>query len=123
MENGTGNAIVDKSFSFAVRIVNLHKFLIENHKAFSLGDQLLRSGTSIGANVTEAQDAQSKKDFTAKLSIALKEARETKYWLQLLIATQYLDKADKHVQTLLADMEEIIKLLVSIIKRSKEEKA
>ena len=119
MENGTGNAIVDKSFSFAVRIVNLHKFLIENHKAFSLGDQLLRSGTSIGANVTEAQDAQSKKDFTAKLSIALKEARETKYWLQLLIATQYLDKADKHVQTLLADMEEIIKLLVSIIKRSK----
>ena len=123
MENGTGNAIVDKSFSFAVRIVNLHKFLIENHKAFSLGDQLLRSGTSIGANVTEAQDAQSKKNFTAKLSIALKEARETKYWLQLLIATQYLDKADKHVQTLLADMEEIIKLLVSIIKRSKEEKA
>ncbi|WP_456452367.1 four helix bundle protein [Hydrogenimonas sp.] len=120
MENETGNAIVDKSFSFAVRIVKLHKFLVESHKAFSLGDQLLRAGTSIGANVAEAQDAQSKKDFTAKLSIALKEARETKYWIQLLIASDYLDRHQPHVASLLDDMEEIIKLLVTIIKRSKE---
>jgi four helix bundle protein len=121
MENETGNAVLDRSFSFAVRIVNLHRYLTRKHCAVSLVNQLLRSGTSIGANITEAQDAQSKKDFVAKLSIALKEARETKYWIKLLIATQYLDESQKHVKTLAEELEEIIRLLVTIIKRSKEE--
>jgi four helix bundle protein len=121
MENETGNAVLDRSFSFAVRIVNLHKYLTQKSCHGSLAGQLLRSGTSIGANITEAQDAQSKKDFVAKLSIALKEARETKYWIKLLIATQYLDKSQNHVKTLAEELEEIIRLLVTIIKRSKEE--
>ncbi|WP_456323352.1 four helix bundle protein [Hydrogenimonas sp.] len=114
------NVILERSFHFSVRIVKLYKYLNERYKAYSLADQLLRSGTSIGANVTEVQDAQSKKDFISKISIALKEAKETRYWLRLLIETEYLDKSHRHVSTLLSEAEELIKLLTSITITSKE---
>ena len=111
----SGNEIVDLSFLFAVRIVNLYKYLKNEQKEYVLSKQLLRAGTSIGANITEAQDAQSKKDFISKLSISLKEAKESKYWIALLIETDYLSKNDKHVQSLLTELESIIKILNSII--------
>ncbi len=120
MENERGNVVLDRSFSFAIRVVKLHRHLVERHKMFALADQLLRSGTSIGANVTEAQDAQSKKDFVSKLSIAIKEAKESRYWIRLLIATDYLDAKQPHVISLQNDIAEIIKLLTTIIKSSKQ---
>ena len=83
--------VQEKSFRFAIRIVNLCKFLRDEQKEYVLSKQLLRSGTSIGANVAEAQQAQSKADFVNKMNIALKEAYETNYWLRLLHATQYLN--------------------------------
>ncbi len=113
------NIILDKSFDFAVRTVKLYKYLCSNKKEYVLSKQLLRSGTSIGANVNEAQAGQSKKDFIAKLSIASKEARETQYWIELLIKTDYLDLNDSYTESLL---NEIIKLLTSIIKTSQEKK-
>jgi len=111
------NILLDKSFLFAIRIVNLYKYLCSDKKEFILSKQLLRSGTSIGANVNEAQDAQSSNDFISKLSISLKEARETKYWIKLLIKTNYL--SEKESYDILNDNIEIIKLLVSIIKTTK----
>ena len=84
------NVIENKSFGFAVRIVKLYKYLCDKKKEYVLSKQLLRSGTSIGANVAEAQQAQSKADFISKISIALKETTETKYWLKLLNATDFL---------------------------------
>ena len=87
------NIIVDKSFDFAVRIVNLNKYLNNEQKEYVLSKQLLRSGKSIGANVSEAERAQSKADFISKMSIALKEANETNYWLKLLYKTDYLSKS------------------------------
>ena len=86
------NIIQTKSFAFAIRIVNAYKYLQSEKKEFVLSKQMLRSGTSIGANVEEAIGGQSKKDFIAKISIAYKEARETKYWIKLLFATYYMDK-------------------------------
>jgi len=83
-----------------------------------LSKQLLRSGTSIGANVNEAQVAQSTADFVSKMSIASKEARETKYWLDLLCETSYLDRSEQHVQTLLDESEQLVKILTSIVKSS-----
>ena len=112
------NIIEKKSFDFAIRIVRLYRYLCEKKKEFVLSKQLLRSGTSIGANVAEAQQAQSKADFVSKISIALKETTETKYWLRLLNATDYL--SDVEIKTLLADCVEIEKILTSIIKSSKE---
>ncbi|MEA3386970.1 MAG: four helix bundle protein [Patescibacteria group bacterium] len=112
------NLVLDKSFKFAVRIVKLYKYLCDEKKEYTLSKQLLRSGTSIGANINEAQAGQSKADFIAKMSIASKEARETKYWIDLLIKTNYLSNDEKHVESLLKDMEEIIKLLTSIVKSS-----
>jgi len=112
------NIVLDKSFEFAIRVVNLHKHLCDSKKEYVLSKQLLRSGTSIGANINEAQAAQSKKDFIAKMSIASKEARESKYWIELLIKTDYLDKDDKHTQSLLDESYELIRLLTSIIKSS-----
>ena len=112
------NVLLDKSFQFAIRIVKLYKYLCEDKKEFILSKQLLRAGTSIGANINESQDAQSKNDFVAKLSISLKEARESKYWLELLKETNYL--TSKEAESILKDLEEVIKLLVSIIKTSKE---
>lgn len=112
------NILVNKSFSFAVRIVNLYKYLCSNKKEFVLSKQLLRSGTSIGANISESQDAQSTNDFISKLSIALKEARESKYWIELLKETEYLTK--KESDSLVNDLIELIKLLVTIIKTTKD---
>ena len=85
------NAIFEKSFEFAVRIVKLYKYLTQEHKEFTLSKQLLKSGTSIGANVAEAQRGQSKADFTAKMCIALKEANETGKWLEMLYLTKKID--------------------------------
>lgn len=81
------NVVKDKSLEFAVRIVNLYKFLVNEQKEFVMSKQILRSGTSIGANIREAEQAQSRADFINKLNIALKEANETEYWLELLIRT------------------------------------
>ena len=111
-------AIVQKSFDFAVRIVNLCKHLRSKRKEYTLSKQLLRSGTSIGANVSEAQQAQSKADFIAKISISLKETTETKYWLKLLWATEYLTEKEYH--SILPDCIELEKILVAIIKTAKE---
>lgn len=113
------NLILDKSFQFAVRTVRLYKHLCAERKEFTLSKQLLRSGTSIGANVTESQQAQSRADFLSKLNIALKETSETKYWLRLMQATDYL--TEKEANSMLADCTELEKLLVSIIKKLKEE--
>ena len=111
------NVIENKSFGFAVRIVKLYKYLCDKKKEYVLSKQLLRSGTSIGANVAEAQQAQSKADFISKISIALKETTETKYWLKLLNATDFL--SDNEIKTILADCVEIEKILTTILKSSK----
>ena len=110
--------IVDRSFEFAVRIIRCYQFLSSTHKEFVLSKQLLRSGTSIGANVTEAQQAQSKKDFLAKMSIALKEASETKYWNKLLIATGYL--TEEKSEGIYRECVIIEKTLSNIVKTTKE---
>ena len=110
------NIIETKSFDFAVRIVNLYKHLCEEKREFILSKQLLRSGTSIGANVAEAQKAQTKPDFNAKMNIALKEANETQYWLKLLYKTEYL--TNKEFKSMETDIDEIITILVSICKKT-----
>ena len=112
------NIVLDKSLEFAVRVVKLYKHLCTDQKEYVLSKQLLKSGTSIGANINEAQAGQSKADFIAKMAIASKEARESKYWIDLLIKTDYLNKDDKHVETLVNEIEELIKLLTSIVKSS-----
>ena len=112
------NVIEDKSFRFAIRIVNLYKYLCRSQKEFVLSKQVLRSGTSIGANIAEAQQAQSRADFVAKLSIALKETSETKYWLRLLKATGYLTNEES--RSVYADCIELKKLLVAILKTTKQ---
>ena len=104
--------IEEKSFEFAIRIVNLYKYLCEEKKEFVLSKQLLRSGTSIGANVSEAERGLSKPDFYSKMAIALKEAHESYYWIRLLHATEYL--LEKEFLSLEADMKEIIAILVAI---------
>ena len=112
------NLIVGKSMDFAVRIVNLYKYLTKEKSEYILSKQLLRSGTSIGANVNEAVRAQSTADFIAKMYIALKESGETEYWLKLLEKTDYLSKFQ--AESILKDCEELIKILVSIIKTTKQ---
>ncbi|MCW5905564.1 MAG: four helix bundle protein [Chitinophagaceae bacterium] len=112
------NVIQQKSFAFAIRVVNAYKYLTEQKREFVLSKQLLRSGTSIGANVEEAIGGQSKKDFIAKISISYKEARETKYWLNLLTATDYLD--ENLSKSLLDDAEELCKILSSILLTTKQ---
>jgi four helix bundle protein len=104
--------IQKKSFAFALKVINLYRELQGQHE-YVLSSQLLRSGTSIGANVEEASAGQSRKDFVAKMSIASKEARETRYWLRLL---QQSKLADIDVATLLVDIDEIIRILTSIVK-------
>ncbi len=108
------NAIVDKSKFFAIRIVRAYKYLTAEKNEYVLSKQLLRSGTSIGANVKEAIRGQSKPDFYSKLNIALKEASETEYWLEILYETEYIDK--KLFDSINSDCQELIKLLVSITK-------
>lgn len=113
------NIIENKSFEFAVRIVNLRKFLVREKNEYILSKQLMRSGTSIGANVSEAQRAQSKADFVSKMSIALKEANETNYWLKLLYRTDYID--EKQFGSMVGDLDEISSILVSICNTSKQD--
>ncbi len=111
------NIIKNKSFNFAVRIVKLSKFLIESKKEFILSKQLLRSGTSVGAMIREAEHSESKADFRHKLSIAQKEINETLYWLELLKETEYL--SIEQFESINTDAVEIIKIITAIIKTSK----
>ena len=104
---------------YAIRIVNLYKYLVLQKNEHVLSKQLLRSGTSIGANTRESKNAQSRKDFLTKLSIALKEADETEYWLELLYKTGYLD--ENQYQSIQNDTSELIKILTSIIKKLKSD--
>lgn len=114
MENG----IADKSYRFAVKIVWSYKNLVDERREFVLSKQMLKSGTAIGALVKEAQHAQSKADFLNKMNIALKEANETDYWLILLTDTEYL--TNKESKVLRKDCDEILKLLSSIVKTTKD---
>ena len=107
--------ILDKSFDFALDIVSAYEFLIDK-KEFVMSKQLLKSGTSIGANMREAEHAQSRRDFLSKTNIALKEANETEFWIELLLRKEYL--GDKH-HKLLNDCIEINKILHSIVKTTK----
>lgn len=104
----TNNVVQEKSFAFAIRIVNAYKYLKSERQEYVLSKQLLRSATSVGANIEEAIGAQSKADFISKLAIAYKEARETLYWLRLLFATEYLTK--EMSDSLIQDAEEICKI-------------
>lgn len=114
-----GNIVVDKSLKFAIRIVNLYKYLNKKDRnLFAVYNQLLKSGTSIGANISESQAATSLKDFTNKLGISLKEGYETDYWLKILYRSEILE--EKEFESLSADNKELIKLLTSIIKTSKD---
>ena len=110
------NIIEEKSFEFSVRIVNLYKHLSCDKKEYVLSKQLLRSGTSIGANVSEAQRGQTKPDFNSKMNIALKEANETYYWLRLLHRTEFL--TEKEFMSIEEDIDELIRILVSICKKT-----
>ena len=115
------NIIQSKSYVFAVRIVKVYKYLCEEKKEYVLSKQLLRSGTSIGANIEEAIGGQTDKDFFAKLTIAYKEARETHYWIRLLTDTDYISK--KENESLLHDVNELLNIIGSIQKtlRSKDQ--
>ena len=108
------NVIMRKSFAFSVRIVNLYKYLSEQKKEYVISKQIYRSGTSIGANIADAQRAQSTADFVAKMKIALKEANETQYWLQLLHETNYI--TEKEFTSVHNDLLEILKILTAICK-------
>ena len=110
--------IQQKSRDFAIRIIGCYKYLTEERHEMVMSKQLLRCGTSIGANTRESKNAQSRMDFLNKLNIALKEADETEYWLDLLHETKYLD--NKLFQSLQSDCKEIIAILVTIIKKLKE---
>lgn len=117
MSNMKENIIRDKSFSFSVRIVKLNKYLTEKKKEYVISKQILKSGTSIGANVEEADGGISKADFSNKISIAYKEAKETHYWLRLLHASEYIDK--KLFDSLMNDCNEICKILFAILKTTR----
>ncbi len=118
-EENKPNIILEKSFAFSVRIVKLYKWFYKNHsEVLPLAKQLLRSGTSIGANAEEADGAYSKKEFSAKFGICLKEAKETKYWIRLLYASEFLD--ENMYLSLKYDIEELIKIITAILKSSRE---
>lgn len=108
------NLIAEKSKAFALRMIRLYRFLCEEKKEYVLSKQVLRSGTSIGANIREGVRGQSKPDFYSKLGISLKEADETAYWLELLHESDYID--DAAFQSIYADCQELIRILVSILK-------
>ena len=111
------NVVEDKSFEFSVRVVKLYKYLTTTKQEYVMSKQLLRSGTSVGANVSEAQQAQSPMDFLSKMNIALKESYESDYWLRLLNRTEYLNKEE--YDSIISDCRAISKLLVSIVKSTK----
>ena len=108
------NVIVSKSFAFSVRIVNLYKYLADQKREYVISKQVYKSGTSIGANIAEAQRAQSTADFVSKMKIALKEANETQYWLQLLYETKHI--SDREFVSIHDDLVEILKILTAICK-------
>ena len=114
------NIVLTISFNFAGRIVNLYKYITSTHNEYVLSKQLLKSGTSIGANIREAIGGQSPNDFTAKMHIALKEAYETEYWLELLSRTGYLK--DTEFDHIFKDCRELTNLLASIVKTMKDRK-
>ena len=113
----TKNVIVEKSKTFAIRIIKLYKYLCDERREFVLSKQLLRSGTSIGANVKEAIRGQSRADFYAKMNIALKEASETEYWLELIHESDYIDS--KSFESIYSDCQELLRLLMAITKTQK----
>ncbi len=112
------NVVKEKSFSFAIDVIHFYKILSQERKEYVLSKQLLRSGTSIGANIREAEYAESKADFIHKLSIALKETNETEYWLDLLFETKYINAQE--FENIKPKVIEILKLLISIINSSKK---
>ena len=114
------NILVDKTIDFAARIVKLHKYLIKSHKETIISKQIFRSGTSIGANINEANYGQSTADFISKMHIALNETAETEYWLKLLVKSEYLSETEG--ASLINDCLEIKRILVSSIKTAKENK-
>ena len=120
MSNQTKNnkgALRDKSFVFAIRIVNLYKYLCEESKEYIMSKQVMRSGTSVGAMIREAEYSESKADFIHKLAIAQKEINETLYWLELLQETEYI--SNKEFESIYLDATEIIKMITSSIKTVK----
>ena len=112
------NVLADKTITFAIRIVNCYNYLVDTKKEFTMSKQMFRSGTSIGANVHEAIQGQSRADFVSKMSILLKEASETSFWLVLLHKTHFFNH--KEYQSLRSDLDEIIRLLISTIKTTKK---
>lgn len=113
----TDNVLYPKAYNFAIRIVKAYQYLSDDKKEFILSKQLLRSGTAIGANVSEANGAISKSDFSAKISIAYKECLETKYWLSLLKDTGYIE--NNAFESIYNDADEIGKILFSILKTTR----
>ena len=122
MRGTRDNIVEQKSRAFAIRIVNLFKYLRDRRREDIMSRQVLRSGTSIGANVFEGTYAQSKEDFVNKYSIALKEANETRYWLQLLSDTGYLSATDATAESLVEDCVELIRILTASIRTAKQKK-
>ena len=112
--------VMEKSLDFAVRVVNVQKYLASKKKEYLLSRQFMRAGTSIGANVAEAQRGQSTADFAAKMCIALKECGETEYWLRLLYRTEYLTQ--KQYDSLYQDLFELLKMLTAICKQVNDKK-
>ncbi len=112
------NIVMNKAYTFALRIIRLYKYLHSEKKEYVLSKQLLKSGTAIGALIKEAEHAQSKADFLSKINIALKEANESEYWLELLRDSNYLSPME--CQSILTEVSEIIKLLASIVKTTKQ---
>ena len=110
----TDSVLRKKCLAFSLRVIRLYKYLVSDHKEFVISKQILRSGTSIGANVTEAVYGSSKKDFAAKLQIAKKEAAETCYWLELLYGGEYIDK--KLFQSFRQDCEELLSIICATLK-------
>ncbi len=120
LNNNKDNLIMEKSYHFSLMIIELYKFLTQEKKEYVLSKQLLRCGTSIGANVNEAQAAISKKDFIAKISISSKEARESKYWLMLLKDSGYISPSKKKVKELLEEVDSLINITTKIVKSSQQ---
>lgn len=110
--------VYDKAFWFSIKIYNLYKYLVDDKKEIIISKQILRSGTSIGANIKEALQAQSKKDFICKMSIALKEASETEYWLDILKAVNLVESRDLY--SVVGTCKELNKMLIAIVKTTKE---
>ena len=108
------NIIGTKSEDFAVRIVGLYKYLVENKTEYVMSKQMLRSGTSVGANISEALCGISRKDFLSKMYIAFKECNETKYWITLLYRTDYISEKEKN--SIMNDCEELLRMISSITK-------